>query len=408
MHEMKFFNGILEDSDTMIDQIDDIGGPHSHTNYPWGWAQCGNSPFKWYKQNTHEGGVHVPMIIRAPGHIESKNAGELRNQFINVADIVPTIYDLLGVNAPENYHGVDQLPITGSSFSSVLKNASASATNTLQYFEMSGSRALVCELDNVTWKAVCKHTARADYKTEPWELYCLTDDWSECNDLARTEPEKLTQLIDLWWSEAERHGVLPLDDRMIELFGARFRDNSPHPSNLRYVYRPPMSPMPGQASAAIGGKSFDLTATVTRVRGDSGVIYATGTENSGLSIFIQNDLFIIDYNAFDKHTILESNVKIPEGETTLVASFRRREGRSGQMSLMVNGVTAGSVKLPLFMRMMSSVGPSIAYDHGSAVSMRYNAPFPFSGKLHKVDIQLLSRQDAESRDAEAASEMSRQ
>jgi arylsulfatase len=78
------------------------------------------------------------------------------------------------------------------------------------------------------------------------------------------------------------------------------------------------------------------------------------------------------------------------------------------MSLMVNGVTAGSVKLPLFMRMMSSVGPSIAYDHGSAVSMRYNAPFPFSGKLHKVDIQLLSRQDAESRDAEAASEMSRQ
>jgi arylsulfatase len=166
--------------------------------------------------------------------------------------------------------------------------------------------------------------------------------------------------------------------------------------------------MPGQASAAIGGKSFDLTATVTRIRGDSGVIYATGTENSGLSIFIQNELFIIDYNAFDNHTILESNVKIPEGETTLVARFRRREGRSGQMSLMVNGVVAGSVTLPLFMRMMSSVGPSIAYDHGSAVSMRYNAPFPYSGKLHKVEIQLLSRQDAESRDVEAASEMSRQ
>lgn len=408
MHEMKFFNGIFEDSDTMIDQIDDIGGPHSHTNYPWGWAQCGNSPFKWYKQNTHEGGVHVPMIIHAPGHIASTNAGELRNQFINVADIVPTIYDLLGISAPDNYHGVDQLPITGNSFSSVLKDASASATNTLQYFEMSGSRALVYVLNNVTWKAVCKHTARADYKTEPWELYRLSDDWSECNDLARAEPEKLTQLIDLWWSEAERHGVLPLDDRMIELFGARFRDNSPHPPNLRYLYRPPMSPMPVQASAAIGGKSFDLTATVTRIRGDSGVIYATGTENSGLSIFIQNDLFIIDYNAFDNHTILESNVKIPEGETTLVARFRRREGRSGQMSLMVNGVVAGSVTLPLFMRMMSSVGPSIAYDHGSAVSMRYNAPFPYSGKLHKVEIQLLSRQDAESRDVEAASEMNRQ
>jgi arylsulfatase len=78
------------------------------------------------------------------------------------------------------------------------------------------------------------------------------------------------------------------------------------------------------------------------------------------------------------------------------------------MSLMVNGVAAGSIKLPLFMRMMSSVGPSVAYDHGSAVSMRYTAPFPFSGKLHRVEIQLLSRQDAESQDVEAASEMSRQ
>ena len=223
-----------------------------------------------------------------------------------------------------------------------------------------------------------------------------------------TEPEKLTQLIDLWWSEAERHGVLPLDDRMIELFGARFRDNSPHPPNLRYLYRPPMSPMPGQASAAIGGKSFDLTATVTRIQGDNGVIYATGTENSGLSIFVQSDLLIIDYNAFDKHTILESNIKIPEGEATLVAKLRRREGTTGEMSLMVNGVAAGSIKLPLFMRMMSSVGPSVAYDHGSAVSMRYTAPFPFSGKLHTVEIQLLSRQDAESQDVEAASEMSRQ
>ena len=90
MHEMKFFNGIFEDGDAMIDQLDDIGGPHSHTNYPWGWAQCGNSPFKWYKQNTHEGGVHVPMIVHAPGVIDAAAAGELRDQFVNVSDIVPT------------------------------------------------------------------------------------------------------------------------------------------------------------------------------------------------------------------------------------------------------------------------------------------------------------------------------
>ncbi len=166
--------------------------------------------------------------------------------------------------------------------------------------------------------------------------------------------------------------------------------------------------MPGQASAAIGGKSFDLTARVTRAAGDEGVIYATGTENSGVSIFVQNDRLVVDYNAFDEHTILESDVEIPAGDATLVVKLRRRAGTAGEMSVMVDGTPAGSADLDLFMRMMSSVGPSVAYDHGSAVSARYDAPFPFEGTLHDVEIQLLSRQDAESRDAEAASEMSRQ
>ncbi|MFT6764030.1 MAG: arylsulfatase A-like enzyme, partial [Candidatus Aldehydirespiratoraceae bacterium] len=372
MHEMKFFNGLFEDGDAMIGQLDDIGGPHSHTNYPWGWAQCGNSPFKWYKQNTHEGGVHVPMIVHAPGKISDEQAGQLRDQFVNVSDIVPTIYDLIGVNAPAEYKGLEQLPVTGHSFAPVLGDATALATNTLQYFEMGGSRALVqTGNDGVSWKAVCKHEKGADYDTELWELYRLSDDWSECNDLAEAEPERLAALIELWWHEADRHGVLPLDDRMFELFGARFRDQSPHPTNMKYVYRPPMSPMPGQASAAIGGKSFDLTARVTRSTGDEGVIYATGTENSGLSIFVQNDRLVVDYNAFDTHTILESNIEIPAGDAELVVQLRRRGGRAGEMSVSVNGTLAGQADLDMFMRMMSSVGPSVAYDHGSAVSQRY-------------------------------------
>ncbi len=408
MHEMKFFNGVFDDGDAMIDQLDDIGGPHSHTNYPWGWAQCGNSPFKWYKQNTHEGGVHVPMIMHAPGRVSAEQTG-LRDQFVNVSDIVPTIYEMVGITPPDTYRGIDQLPVTGHSFVSTLADAAAPATNRLQYFEMGGSRALVqIDDDSVAWKAVCKHTKDADYDTEPWELYRLSDDWSECDDLAEAQPDKLAELVDLWWSEAERHGVLPLDDRMFELFGARFRDYSPHPADMRYVYRPPMSPMPGQASAAIAGKSFDLTARVTRSGGDGGVIYATGTENSGISIFVQNNRVVVDYNAFDDHTILESDVAIPSGDATLVVSLRRRDGRAGHLSIAVNGEPAGQVDLPMFMRMISSVGPSVAYDHGSAVSNRYAAPFPFEGTLHEVEIQLLSRQDAEARDAEAAAELSRQ
>ncbi len=413
MHEMKFFNGIFETPDEAVERIDDIGGPHSHTNYPWGWAQCGNTPFKWYKQNTHEGGVHVPLIVHAPSVVASDRAGGRRDQFVNVADIAPTIYDLVGVTPPAVYRGIEQLPVTGHSFASVIDDPAAPPTNTVQYFEMAGSRAIVAAGSNAVWKAVCKHQPGADYDTEPWELYRLSDDWSECHDLADHEPAKLAELNALWWQEADRHGVLPLDDRMVELFGARFRANSTHPADRRYVYRPPMSPLPGQASAAVGGRSFDLTARVTRSGGDDGVIFATGTQNSGISFFVQDDRFVVDYNAFDDHTILESDIVVPDGEATLVARFRRGAGRAGSMSIEIDGRPAGEADLALYMRMISSVGPSIAYDHGSAVSNRYDAPFPFAGKLHEVVIQLVSPPDGTAHDqhaqaAVAAAEMSRQ
>jgi hypothetical protein len=327
---------------------------------------------------------------------------------VNVADIVPTIYELVGVSPPDVYRGVRQLPVTGHSFAALLADADVPAVNRLQYFEMAGSRALVAERGGVWWKAVCKHDQGADFDTEPWELYRLSDDWSECDDLASVEPDTLAELVELWWTEAEVHGVLPLDDRTIELFGVRHRDRSPHPADRRYVYRPPMSPMPGQAAASIGGRSFDLTARITRARGEGGVIYATGTQNAGLSIFVQGDRLVVDYNAFDDHTILESEVEVPPGDRELVVRLRRRSRRSGEMSIVVDGRPAGRADLPRFMRMMSSVGPSVGYDHGSPVSTRYVAPFPFEGTLHGVEIQLLTRQDAEARDAEAAAEMSRQ
>ncbi len=403
MHEMMFFNGIFETPDQAIGRIDDIGGPHSHTNYPWGWAQCGNSPFKWYKQNTHEGGVHVPMVLHWPDGLADAPRG-IRDQFVFVADIVPTLYDILGVAAPEVYRGVPQEPVTGHSFVAALTDPSAPATNTLQYFENGGSRALVAG----EWKAVCRHEKGADFETEQWELYRIVDDPSECNDLAAAMPDKLAELIDLWWQQAEVHGVLPLDDRGVELFGARFRDRSPHPTNRRYVYRPPMSPLPGQASAALGGRSFDMTARVTRTAGDEGVLYATGTENSGLSLFVQGDRLVFDYNAFDAHTIVESDIEVPSGSSDLTLKVRRTGGRVGTADLEIDGVPCGHAELPLFMLMMSSVGPSVGYDHGSAVSTRYPAPYAFTGTLHEVVIQASPEKFGDTAAAEHAAEMGRQ
>ncbi len=403
LHEMKFFNGIVETADEAVRHIDEIGGPHSHTNYPWGWAQCGNSPFKWYKQNTHEGGVHVPMIIHWPEGLAAEERGTKRDQFINVADVAPTVYELLGITPPEVFRGIEQLPVTGHSFAPLLSDPGHPPTNTLQYFEMAGSRALVAD----GWKAVCRHRRGDDFDTETWELYHLEADPSECNDLAAEHPQKLEELVDLWWVEAERHGVLPLDDRGVELFGARFRDRSPHPLSRRYVYRPPMSPIPGAAAAAAGSRAFDLSARITRAEGDEGVLWATGNENSGVSVFVQKDRLVVDYNAFGDHTTLESSLEVPVGDSTLGMRLQRTDRRSGYAELTVNGVAAGRAELPLYMRMISSVGASVGYDHGSAVSSRYRAPYPFTGTLHEVVIQL-PWQSAGDTSTRARSEMSRQ
>jgi arylsulfatase len=408
MHEMKFFNGILESPDEAIDRIDDIGGPHSHTNYPWGWAQCGNSPFRWYKQNTHEGGVHVPMIMHWPAGFGNDKAGTKRNQFVNVSDLTPTIYEILSITPPDVFRGIEQMPVTGKSFVGVIDDSEAPAANTLQYFENAGSRALIAECDGVWWKAVTKHNKGDDFDTEPWELYDLTADPSECNDLADDEPDRLVELVDLWWSEAERHGVLPLDDRLLELFAAHLSDHSPHRLDRRYTYRPPMSPIASQPSPSLGGRAFDLVARVTSKPGDEGVLWATGNENSGCSVFVQNGRLVVDYNAFNDHTIVESNVEVPAGESTLHVHLERDGRTTGWIEVSIDGEPCGRGTIPFYMRMVSSVGSSVGNDHGSAVSARYAAPFAFTGALHDVTITLPGRPSNAEGAASAASEIARQ
>ena len=192
------------------------------------------------------------MIMHWPDGFGEAQAGTKRTQFVNVSDITPTIYEMLGITAPDIYKGTDQLPVTGKSFRAVLDDAEAPAANTLQYFENAGSRALIAERDGVWWKAVTKHNPGDDFETEPWELYDLTVDPSECNDLAETNPDRLAAMVELWWQEAQRHGVLPLDDRTLELFSSHRSDRSPHRIDRRYTYRPPMTPIPSQPSPPLG------------------------------------------------------------------------------------------------------------------------------------------------------------
>jgi len=393
MHEMKYFNMILETPDEAVQRIDDIGGPHSHANYPWGWAQAGNTPFKWYKQNTHEGGVHVPLIVRWPARIAG--AGEVRDQFHHVNDIAPTIYEVLGITAPDVYRGYEQLPISGTSMAYTFDAAEAPTTKGTQYYEMFGHRAIVSD----GWKAVTRHVKGVPFDDDVWELYHLDQDRSECHDLADVHPEKLADLIDRWWVEAEEQGVLPLDDRSIELFFTRFRDHSPHPTSRHYEYFPPMAPMPSQVSPGLGGRGFDLSASVDRRPGEGGVLFATGTENSGISFFVQENRLVLDYNSFNDHTVVVSDTEVPEGSSVVTVEFRRT-GVGGTVRLLIDGVLCGDAQVPFAMHIISSVGPSVGYDHGSPVSERYQGHFPFEGTLHKVTVDVVRK--APSTDAAAA------
>jgi arylsulfatase len=323
---------------------------------------------------------------------------------VNVSDITPTIYELLGVTPPETYQGIEQIPVTGHSFQAALGDAEAPSTNKLQYFENSGSRALIAEYEDVWWKAVTKHNQGDDFDSEPWELYDLTSDPSECTDLAVAEPQRLAQLVDLWWQEAERHGVLPLDDRTLELFAANPSDHSPHRLNRRYLYRPPMSPIPAGASAGLGGRAVDLTARVTSAVGDEGVLWATGTENSGFSVFVQNGRLVVDYNSFDNHTIVESTIEVPPGDSSLGVHLERDSRTSGWVEVSIDGKACGRAPIPSYMRIISSVGASVGEDYGSGVSNRYSAPFAFTGTLHEVVIQRLQRDSGREGSGSAASE----
>jgi arylsulfatase A-like enzyme len=408
LHEWKYFNFLVESPDDAVARLDDIGGQDSHTNYPWGWAQAGNTPFKWYKQNTHEGGVHVPLIVHWPARIPPADRGGLRDQFHHVNDIAPTVYDLLGVTLPSEYRGYEQMPITGTSMRYTLADGEAPTRKQVQYFEMMGHRGIYSD----GWKAVTRHTPGVPYDNDDWELYHVAADRSECVNLAAAEPGRLARLVELWWEQAREHGVLPLDDRSIELFGGRDLGQatqasrglagltgagskaagrtgySPHPASKHYVYRPPMSPMPAQVGARINGRSWDLDATIDRPAGAAGVLYATGNQNSGLSVFVQEDRLVFDYNCFGDHYVGESDIEVPVGESVVGVRFRRSADGSGHATLVINEAECGRVEIPFVMLIISSIGPSVGFDHGSPVSQRYASPFPFTGRLDRVDIQI--------------------
>ncbi|MEY3258937.1 MAG: Arylsulfatase, partial [Actinomycetota bacterium] len=385
MDEWSFFNAEWEDVDEIVaNRLDDIGTKNAHSNYPWGWSQVGNTPCRWYKSQTYGGGIRDSLVISWPKGIA--DPGSIRPQFCHISDIAPTVYDALGVTPPGVVNGHEQMPMHGESLAYTFGGPTSKRRSSPQYFEMMGHRAIWSE----GWKAVTFHDQGTPYDADTWALFNLDDDFSEMHDLSSREPERLAAMVELWWDQARRYGVLPLDDRGIEIFGSKSRPGSPHYGST-YTYYPPVAHIPSDACPMLSGRAWTITADVEVPTGTlEGVIYARGGHNIGHSMFVRDGEFHFYYNALGKHQRVAAPISLSPGRHQLGARFDR-EGNTGTLTLVVDGKDLANVHIPKIMRILGSMGMDLGSDRLSPVCPDYVAPFPFTGTLDKVVFEIRSK-----------------
>ena len=384
MDEFSFFNLISEDINEIVaNRLDDIGGPHSHPNIPWGWAQAGNTPLRWYKQNTYGGGVRDPLIVHWPSRI--RDGGSVRTAFCHAIDFMPTVLDVTGIELPAEFQGVEQIPLHGESLVPGWDQPGAQTRSGPQYFEQLGHRGLWKD----GWKAVTYHLKGTPFDEDQWALYNVEEDFSECHDLSGELPEKLDEMVNAWWSEAERYGVLPLDDRTLELFGGVNRPGTPH-NRQKYVYYPPVSHIPADAAPPLGGRSWSVTCDV-EINGDSeGILYTRGSHNVGHAFFIKDRKLQFVYNALGRHYRAIGDLELTPGAHEFGASFER-EGRSGRLALTVDGREIGSTKVETIVRMPGSTGVDVGRNGLSPLVDDYEPPFAFTGRIRRITFDIKGR-----------------
>ena len=395
---MRYFNNMPESLEDSLARLDDIGGPNSHTNYPWGWAQAGNCPAKRYKQNTHGGGVRDPLVVHWPSGIADR--GGIRTQFHHVTDVAPTILEVVGAPVPDTVNGVPQQPIAGTSlvYSFAPEAAGERSRKRVQYFEMFGSRGIWAD----GWKAVAFHRRGSPYEEDRWELYHLERDFSETQDLAETHPQKLREMVDLWWAEAGRHGVLPLDDRAAELWRPTPRAWNPR-NRRRFVYHPPISYLNSDIAPPLGNRSFTVVATLERASPRSeGCIFAYGKRTSGVAMYVLGDRLVFDYNCFGRRGRVESSIAVPAGRCEARVDFERLPESGARITLRIDDAPCGSIEVPQVMRMISSNGMNVGRDPSVSVSPDYAAPFEFQGRIIRLVFQLPEKSSRGERRAQRA------
>jgi arylsulfatase A-like enzyme len=382
----------------MASRIEEIGSPTTHNNYPWGWTMAGNTPFKRWKRETHEGGVADPCIVSWPARLAAVG-GAVRHQFLHAVDVMPTVLELIGAAPPDRIDSVPQSPLDGESFVPLLDPAGADhpGTRRTQYFEMFGSRAIYHD----GWKAVAFHPVgplyddgldpNAGFEDDRWELYHVARDLSETDDLAAGEPDRLAEMVERWWHEARRNQVLPLDNRVLWALA--------HPRPARRAERQVVRFFPGGApvpeSVAINVHNRSHVITVRTVVADgapaNGVLLAQGCVLGGWSLHCLDGQLRYVHNLYGKErAVILAESAIPGGRHQLECRVEpHADARGGTVTLRCDGevVGAGAVSrlTPAGFNGVG-VGVTCGYEWGPAVGDGYTAPFPFTGRIERAEI----------------------
>jgi arylsulfatase len=398
--ENLYFNGFSEKWQDNIKAIDELGGPKHFNHFPSAWAHAMNAPFQWTKQvASHFGGTRNPMIVSWPARI--KDPGGLRTQFVHTIDLVPTLYELCGITAPRELNGVAQKPIEGISFASTLDDPSVPSMRKTQYFELGCNRGLyhdgwmASSPSFVPWDP---NRGQWDPDKAPWELYNVEKDFSQADDLAAQYPEKLRQLQDLWWVEASKYNVLPLDWRAVIRMNAEAMGRpSLTAGRTKMTYYPGTIGLPDAASPPMTNKSWTITAEIELQSGsESGMIVTHGGLEGGYALYLREGkpTFVYNFLSIDRPTFAAAQ-PLPKGKTTLTVDFGYDGGgmgKGGTITMSASGVTIAQGRLERTIPIQFSLGEGldVGMDIGSPVDFTYELPFVFQGKIEKVEIDLKS------------------
>ena len=412
-NEMTFLNGIVLDAEQqlkLIDQyggIEAIGGDHTAPHVAAAWAHACNTPFQWGKQMaSHLGGTRDPMVVAWPARMKADK--QLRSQFTHCIDVAPTVLEAAGIPEPKVVDGIEQEPMDGVSFLYTLDDAAAPERHTTQYFEMFGTRAIykdgwwaASRPDRIPWdfspQTLAKFGPEADWDPDrdaPWELYDLTTDFSQAHDVAAQHPDKVQELQELWWAEAERNRVLPLWGGACVMYGIL----PPLPTIARFDFAGDVQNVQRGMVPRVMGRSYAIEGQLVVPEGGAeGVICANADFIGGFALWVGSDgLLRHTYSLLGVETYKQvATEQLPSGEVTVKMLFESdapKPGSGGKVTLWANGKQIGEGTMPktVPVAFSSYSGMDVGRDNGLVVDLDYEpkAPYAFTGTVKKVTFDL--------------------